>query len=128
MGLLDIQLSLAMVCMFTPLVMGVFGKPRGELSGYLPMVVGGLVWLSRFLFERMVAPHPEGSDLAYPTHVAQSFAQAGYPGPVTNAAWLFAEIPADILGLVASIAAYFLAQAITRPKQSTEEVLKSYPA
>ncbi len=128
MGLLDIQLSLAMVCMFTPLVMGVFGKPRSELSGYLPMVVGGLVWLSRFLFERAVAPHPEGSDLAYPTHVAQAFAQAGYPSPVTTAAWLFAEIPADILGLLASIAAYFVAQAIARPAKSADEGLKNYPA
>lgn len=110
MGLLDIQLSLAMVTMFVPLFMGVFGRPIGQVSGYLPMLVGAATWLARFGFERWVIPI--GDHLEYPQHVYDTVLAASYGVPAATAAKFFALIPADILGLVMSVLAYFVGHRI----------------
>ncbi len=111
MSLLDIQLSVAMVALFVPLVMGIFGKPRGQLSGILPMVLGGSVWLLRFLFEEFYI-EPQGDLAHYPTLVFNTMIQSGYGSTWSFLGKYYAEIPADIQGLVMSFAGYFIGQKI----------------
>lgn len=115
MALLDIQLSLAMCTLFVPLLMGVVGTPRGQISGYLPMIVGGLVWVARFAFERWGVPIPDefAGNQTYPQYVADIVGRGMVPH-LRPLAWIYAEIPADIQGLIASFAAYGVGQWIRR--------------
>jgi solute:Na+ symporter, SSS family len=121
MGLLDIQLSLAMCALFVPLAMGVFGKPLGQLSGVLPMIVGFSVWSMRECFQRFVIPLSKLEQLK--TDDPQQYADVMYPafvqtewggGFLGNMGSIYAMIPADIQGLLAAIGAYFAAQAMIR--------------
>ncbi len=120
-SLLDIQLSLAMCTLFVPLTMGVFGKPLGQLSGYLPMLLGGAAWSLREVFQRFVVPisaleelqakdPAQFAQMQYPQYVAEQLAGNAFKLP---AEW-YASVPADIQGLVASFLAYFLAQQLIR--------------
>lgn len=119
MGLLDIQLSIAMCSLFVPLVMGVFGKPLGQLSGWLPMVAGLLFWSCRETFQRFIYPikdFVEGQEsgaiaeaMQYPEYV--SSIATGALKPIISA---YAWIPPDIQGLGASFIAYFVAQLLIR--------------
>jgi SSS family solute:Na+ symporter len=59
MGLLDIALSIHLVALFIPVAMGIYGKPRGELSAVLAMTFGFTAWAVRFLAEKVVLPIPE---------------------------------------------------------------------
>jgi hypothetical protein len=121
MGLLDIQLSLAMCALFVPLAMGVFGKPLGQLSGLLPMLLGLTAWLLREGFQRFLVPisrleelqesdPAQYADMLYPSFVESELGQSLFG----NLATYYASIPADIQGLVASILGYFIAQGLIR--------------
>ncbi len=119
-GLLDIQLSLAMCTLFVPLTMGVFGKPLGQISGYLPMVVGGVVWSLREVFQRYVVPISELEKLAnddpakYGEMLFPEFVADQWNGVLGSIGSMYAYIPADIQGLIASFVAYFVAQQLIR--------------
>lgn len=121
LGLLDIQLSLVMCTLFVPLTMGVFGSPLGQLSGYLPMIVGGVVWSLRECFQRfwiradaltsLQESNPDQyAKMLYPDFVHEQFAG----NALQTLATYYAYIPADIQGLIASILAYFVAQKLIR--------------
>lgn len=107
MGLLDLQLSIAMVALFVPLAMGVFSRPRNEASGLLAMFLGVAVWGLRYAFETYWLPSPEGVSYAnYPSFVYDSLG-AGLLSPI---AYWYATIPADIQGLIMSFAGYYIGQ------------------
>jgi Na+/proline symporter len=110
MGLLDIQLSLAMVALFVPLAMGIYGKPRGQLSATLSMTLGAGFWLARFLFEKVVCRMPADSPLDYAALVAHELApeRVGIFG--SAAAYYFALVPADLYGIAAALVGYFAGQ------------------
>lgn len=121
LGLLDIQLSLAMCTLFVPLTMGVFGKPLGQLSGYLPMLLGGLAWSAREGFQRFIVPiggleklresDPQKfSSMEYPAYVASQLEG----NPIGKLVEIYAFFPADVQGLLFSFLAYFLAQRLIR--------------
>ncbi len=116
MGLLDIQLSLAMVTLFVPLVMGLWGKPRGELAGFLPMFLGGSCWLARYLLEKILLPlPPEVAQLQdYPHYIAGQFPAERVGTLAHQVLHLVALVPADVVGLVASFSGYFLGQWLCR--------------
>ncbi|MGQ0635609.1 MAG: sodium:solute symporter family transporter [Planctomycetaceae bacterium] len=110
--LLDYQLSLAMVCLFVPLAMGLFAAPRGELAGLLPMLVGGALWLARFSMERFACPPPADvvANHEYPAYIARCFPAEQVGTIAHHALYGAAYLPADVLGLAGSFGAYFLAQ------------------
>lgn len=123
MGLLDIQLSLAMCTLFVPLSMGVLGKPLGPMSGYLPMIVGGFVWLARegfhrfvfpeSTFERLVSEQPEKyASMVYPHFVHDQMNGAF----LQDLAYAYSFVPSDVQGLIASFGAYLVAQQLIRMK------------
>ncbi len=58
-GLLDLSLSIALVSLFVPLTMGLYGKPRGELAAILATVLGLACFLGRNLPEELIAPLPD---------------------------------------------------------------------
>jgi SSS family solute:Na+ symporter len=55
MELLDVALSIQLVALFVPVLMGIYGRPRGELAGVLSMLLGFGAWIVSFAIE-----HGEG--------------------------------------------------------------------
>jgi solute:Na+ symporter, SSS family len=110
MGLLDIQLSLAMVALFVPLAMGIYGRPRGQLAATLSMAFGAGLWLLRFVFEKIVAMPDDSGFEEYADFVAHRFSPEQYGSFVNTLAYVFALIPADLYGLAAAFGGYFLGQ------------------
>ena len=110
MELLDLQLSIAMVALFVPLVMGVFGRPRNEISGVLAMLVGACVWGLRYAFETFWFAAPEETSYAkYPEFVLDALGGAN-GGWVANLGYAYSLIPADIQGLAMSFVGYYAGQ------------------
>jgi len=110
MSLLDIQLSIAMVALFVPLVMGVFSRPRNEICGVLAMLLGGGIWGLRYVFETFWYPVPEGFSYArYPEFVFDTLGGAG-GGLIAQLGYWYAWIPSDIQGLVMSFVGYYIGQ------------------
>ncbi|MFM8579208.1 MAG: sodium:solute symporter family protein [Planctomycetaceae bacterium] len=89
MELLDVALSIQLVALFVPVVMGIYGHPRGPLPGVLSMLMGFVAWLAVFILELLDAP-PAGS-------VFESIM----------------VVPSDFWGLGFSILGYVLGQALT---------------
>jgi Na+/proline symporter len=48
MELLDVALSIQLVALFVPVLMGIYGKPRGPLPAVLSMLFGFVVWAVAF--------------------------------------------------------------------------------
>jgi solute:Na+ symporter, SSS family len=112
--LLKFSLSFTLVGLFVPMVMAMYGKPRGELSALLSMSLGTVVWLVRYFFELSV-PLPEGLEIDYHVYlqtVVYPVEQAGSFVHALVGAWGF--VPADLLGLGASFVGYFLGQHLAR--------------
>lgn len=86
MQLLDVSLSIQLSALFVPLVMGVYGRPRGQLPAVLSMLLGLAAWLAAFSIE-----HVEGL----------------VPGSVFDVA---TTVPAVFWGLAAGIVGYALGQ------------------
>jgi solute:Na+ symporter, SSS family len=84
MELLDVALSIQLVALFVPVVMGIYGRPRSEWAGVLSMLLGFGAWLVAFTIE-----HLDGS------------LPAGFHAAVTT-------IPADFWGLGCGILGYAL--------------------
>jgi SSS family solute:Na+ symporter len=58
-GLLDLSLSIALVGLFVPLTMGLYGKPRGELAAILATLFGVTFYAGRHLPEKVLLPLPQ---------------------------------------------------------------------
>lgn len=51
MDLLDMALSIQLVALFIPVAMGIYGKPRGQMSAVLAMSLGFGAWLIRMVVD-----------------------------------------------------------------------------
>jgi SSS family solute:Na+ symporter len=89
MELLDVALSIQLVALFVPVVMGIYGRPRGVLPGVLSMVAGFTAWLVSFGIEHLDGRLPEAVFSAVTT------------------------IPSDFWGLGFSVAGYLVGQAVS---------------
>lgn len=92
MELLDVALSIQLVALFVPLVMGIYGRPRGEWPGVLSMLLGFGAWAVAFAIEHLEGRLPEGLFTAVTT------------------------VPSDFWGLGFSIAGYALGQLLSPPR------------
>lgn len=105
-GLLDLSLSIALSGLFVPLAMGLYGKPLGQLSSVLATISGTVLFFCRYLPEQIFFAAPEGFEGHYYEHVLQATGS----GLLSN----LAVIPADLYGLGASFAGYFVGQALEK--------------
>lgn len=115
MGLLDISLSAALVGLFVPLLMGLYGRPKGQLCAVLAMSLGTATWLARYLLEEAFLQLPESAAEAgveYANFVVQIYSVERIGSVPSSLLYWFALIPADISGLAASFLGYFLGQRI----------------
>jgi Na+/proline symporter len=92
MQLLDVALSIQLTALFVPVLMGIYGRPRGPLPAVLAMLLGFSAWLVTFLAEHLDGRLPE---------------------PIYSAV---TAIPSDFWGLGFSIAGYALGQALSPPR------------
>ncbi len=111
--LLENALSITLVSLFVPLMMGLYGKPRHAGSAWLAILAGTAVWAARELLEGLILPMPD--DLANP--------------PATYVQWLqttpmvqqllaplrvlfvgFASVPSALSGTLASLIGYYVGQ------------------
>ena len=92
MQLLDVALSIQLVALFVPVLMGVYGRPRGPLPAVLAMLAGFGAWLVAFGIEHLEGSLPEAVFTAVTT------------------------VPSDFWGLGFSIAGYALGQALSPPR------------
>lgn len=76
MKLLDVSLSIQLVALFVPLVMGIYGRPRGQSAAVLSMVLGFTAWLVMFAVEQLSGLLPAG--LAAATTVPAAFWGLGF--------------------------------------------------
>jgi solute:Na+ symporter, SSS family len=60
MTLLDVALSIQLVALFVPVVMGIYGRPRGQLAAVLSMLLGFGGWLVTFTIEQFAGSLPAG--------------------------------------------------------------------
>ena len=107
LGLLEMALSIIFVGLFIPLVMGLYGKPKGELPGLLSMAMGATVWLARELMEMLVLPITETATKAgtsYADFIAQEY------GTIL---FVIAIVPSSIWGIIASAAGYAIGQRLS---------------
>lgn len=118
MGLLDISLSIALVALFIPLAMGIYGKPRGEMSAVLAMWCGFGVWIVRYAAESIFYVIPDDSPLEYHEYLASLLPATMSGGFLEQLVLWFGMIPGDLQGLTASLAGYYLGQWICRKNQS----------
>ncbi len=91
MQLLDVALSIQLT-VFVPVVMGIYGRPRGPLPGVLSMLMGFTAWLITFVVEHLDGRLPEAISTAVTT------------------------VPSDFWGLGFSIVGYAIGQALTPPR------------
>lgn len=91
MELLDMALSIQLVALFIPVVMGIYGKPRGQASAVLAMSLGFSTWLIKFGLE-----------------IAEFEAAPGL-------AQTLMDIPADFYGFGFSLAGYLVGQQLSGP-------------
>jgi len=92
MELLDVALSIQLVALFVPVVMGIYGRPRAALPGVLAMLAGFGAWIVTFGIEHLDGRLP-----------------AGLVAAVTT-------IPSDFWGLGFSIGGYVVGQALSPPR------------
>lgn len=111
LGLLELTLSTVFVALFVPLLMGLFGKPRGQLPAILSMVFGISLWLMRELMEGLILPMPE--ELSEQFSFYADYVEAKHLTGSTirdSLLYTFALFPSAILGISASFIGYFLGQ------------------
>jgi Na+/proline symporter len=101
MGLLDISLSIALVALFVPVALGIYGKPRSEWAALLAMSFGFVTWLVPFLIENVFWEQPETFQGDYHEYAAQKIAP--WMGSVMM-------VPAKFYGFGFSLSGYFIGQ------------------
>lgn len=89
MELLDVALSIQLTALFVPVLMGIYGKPRGAKPAVFSMLMGFSAWLITFSIEGM-----EGQ-------LSESFFTAA------------TTVPSDFWGLGAAAAGYAIGQWLT---------------
>ncbi|MEO1993030.1 MAG: hypothetical protein ABGW78_13915, partial [Pirellulales bacterium] len=72
MELLDVALSIQLVALFVPVVMGIYGRPRGPLPAVLSMILGFSGWVSVFILENIPALSAQ-FPLSYVTRIPSDF-------------------------------------------------------
>lgn len=60
MELLDVTLSVQLAALFVPVVMGIYGRPRGPWAAVLSMLLGFSAWLATFAIEHLEGVVPSG--------------------------------------------------------------------
>jgi SSS family solute:Na+ symporter len=90
MGLLDIALSIQLVALFVPVVMGLYGHPRGVESAVCSMLCGFIAWLVTFTIEHLEGQLPASLFAAITT------------------------VPSDFWGLGCGILGYAVGQSMAR--------------
>jgi SSS family solute:Na+ symporter len=92
MELLDVALSIQLTALFVPVVMGIYGKPRGSRPAVCSMLMGFSAWIVAFSIE-----HLEGM----------------LPGTFYTA---FTTVPADFWGLGFAVLGYAIGQFTSPPR------------
>ena len=125
LGLLAVSLEIALVGLFVPLVMAMYGKPKGQLPAILAMSLGTGMWAIRFLFEEVYAPLPDDSELDYDVYLQTVLYAPEQVGPLlSRLAGIWGLIPANLLGFGMSFLGYFIGQLLTpKPMEKTAEEL-----
>lgn len=98
MGLLDMALSIQLTALFVPVVTGLYGKPKGQMSGVLAMLLGFFTWLATYANELLQESSPTENFLAD-----------------------MMLIPSDFYGLGASILGYLAGQILFAEKSPVVE-------
>jgi len=91
MELLDVALSIQLTALFVPVLMGIYGRPRGPKPAVFSMLMGFSAWLVTFTIEHDEGQIPEAVFAAITT------------------------VPSDFWGLAAATAGYLIGQAVTPP-------------
>ena len=89
MELLDVALSIQLTALFVPVVMGIYGKPRGAKPAVLAMLMGFSAWVITFSIEHLEGTLPDAFFTAVTT------------------------IPSDFWGLGCAAAGYVIGQVLT---------------
>jgi Na+/pantothenate symporter len=94
MKLLDVSLSIQLSALFVPMAMGLYGRPRGQLSAVLSMLLGFGAWLTAFTIEHSAAAVP-AAVFAGATALPASLwgLCGGIAGYAAGAAWLRSRGP-----------------------------------
>jgi SSS family solute:Na+ symporter len=98
MGLLDMALSIQLTALFIPVVTGLYGKPKSQMSGVLAMLLGFFTWLATYANELL----------------QESASTENFLADMTL-------IPSDFYGLGASILGYFAGQILFAEKSPVVE-------
>jgi len=104
LGLLEMSLSIILVGLFVPLLMGLYGKPKSELSGVLAIVLGAIFWLLRELMEGVFLPITKAASNTGLNYA--EFVQNEHGGIL----YLIAVFPSAICGVAASFVGYWIGQ------------------
>jgi SSS family solute:Na+ symporter len=105
LGLLEMSLSMILVGLFVPLLMGLYGKPKSEFSGILAILFGSSVWLLRELMEGVFLPMPLDAVNAG-MHYSEFLRHSKYG----NLLFSFAVVPSAVSGVLASFIGYCVGQ------------------
>lgn len=112
MTLLDYSLSIQLVALFIPIVMGLYARPRSEWCAVLAMVLGLGFFLARLLPEEFLFTVPEKGPLAGLEY--GDFLKARFEGKTGAILKDLATIPAEFYGVGAALASYGVCQWIFR--------------
>jgi len=133
MTLLDGSLSIPLVALFVPLVMGLWFRPRGEMSAILASLLGLVAWTIPIAFETLIAPMPAANSATgqpyadYHAFLAQAWGPDRVGSLVSSLVIGMNMISADILGTMASFGGYFLGQWIHRHQPAREPAARVPP-
>jgi len=101
MALLDISLSIALVSLFVPVALGIYGRPRSEWSAMLAMGMGFSTWLIPFLIENVFCTMPDGFEGQYHEYAGAEIS------PVLGTLMI---VPAKFYGFGFSLLGYLIGQ------------------
>jgi len=115
LALLEFSLAISLVSVFVPFAMGMWGKPRGELSAILAAIGGLGYYALRNISELIVVG---GGDVEY-SEIIQTLAGPAQLGPgIGHAAYGMALVPAELYGLGGSLLGYLIGQWILDKESS----------
>ena len=111
--LLELSLSIVLVSLFVPLVMGLYGNPNrhNERSALLAMIFGCVVWLPREWLEGFHLPLPDDvaeRGIEYADYVRSVYPPARVGTIVCECLYWFALIPSALSGTAASFIGYVM--------------------